>query len=78
MYFELNNFFAQYQCDEVLTELLFSFLLKDRFDGSDCQIGLACYIVNLEKKLLRKKKALLLLAPKMKCSENTLFKMSTI
>lgn len=60
----LDDFFAQYQCDEALAELLFSFLLNDDFDGSDSQIGAAYYIAKLDKELLRKKKELLLLAQK--------------
>ena len=61
---QLDNFFAQYTSDEMLAELLFGFLLDDNFDGSDCQMGAAYYIARLDRELLRKKKALLLLAQK--------------
>ena len=74
----LDNFFAQYKYDEALAELLFSFLLDEDFDGSESQIDAAYYIGKLDKKLLRKKKDLLLLAQKMKSSGNGHFKMINI
>ena len=59
---EIDGFMAEYQGDEALAELLFSFLLDDSYDGSDCQIGAAYYIARMERSVLRKKRDLLLRA----------------
>ena len=58
----INKFFEKYTDNEELAELLFSFLLDDDYDGSDCQMGSAFYISKLKRELLIKKKDLLLLA----------------
>lgn len=57
-----DAFFKQHSRDEKLADLLFGFLLNDDYDGSDCQMGAAYYIARLDREVLRKKKALLLLA----------------
>ena len=59
---EIDGFMAEHQGDEALAELLFSFLLDSAYDGSDCQMGAACYIARMERALLRKKRDLLLQA----------------
>ena len=59
---EINAFMAEHQGDEALAELLFSFLLDDTYDGSDCQMGAAWYVARMERNVLRKKKDLLLQA----------------
>lgn len=58
----LHSFFAKYQDDERLAELLFEFLLDDYYDGSESQIGASYYIARLDRDLLREKKVLLLTA----------------
>lgn len=58
----LDDFFSNYQNDEVLAEILFEFLLNDEYDGSESQIGAAYYISRFEKNVLKKKRALLLQA----------------
>lgn len=58
----INKFFEEYMDDEELAELLFSFLLDEDYDGSDCQIGASFYIAKLGRELLIKKKDLMLLA----------------
>ena len=42
--------------------MLFSFLLDDYYDGSDCQMGAARLISKLDRQMLRTKKELLLKA----------------
>ena len=58
----IDGFFDSYRHDEELAELLFSFLLDEDYDGSDSQMGAAFYIAKLERKVIKKKKELLLLA----------------
>lgn len=58
----LTLFFANYENDEKLVNLLFEFLLNDYYDGSDSQMGAARYIGKINKGLLRRKKGLLLKA----------------
>ncbi len=64
----LEAFFAKHREDEALGDLLFDFLLCDDYDGSDCQIGAAQVIRELDRALLRKKRALVLRA-----QENAVF-----
>ncbi len=58
----INRFFSGYLNDENLADMLFSFLLDDDYDGSDCQMGAACLISKLDRQLLQAKKELLLKA----------------
>ncbi|MBE6754444.1 MAG: hypothetical protein E7559_08890 [Ruminococcaceae bacterium] len=58
----IDDFFSKHTDDDELAELLFSFLLDEHYDGSDCQMGAAYYIAKLDRELLRKKKELLLQA----------------
>lgn len=58
----MDTFFANYENDEKLVNLLFEFLLNDYYDGSDSQMGAARYIGKINKDLLRRKKGLLLKA----------------
>lgn len=53
----INVFFQDYLKDENLADLLFSFLLDDFYDGSDCQMGAARLISKMDKHLLQKKKS---------------------
>ncbi|MCM1102564.1 MAG: hypothetical protein NC409_00520 [Clostridium sp.] len=55
----LNGFFSNYLDDGNLADMLFSFLLDDAYDGSDCQISAARLISKLDKQLLQSKKDLL-------------------
>lgn len=56
------DFFQDYLDNADLADLLFSFLLDDNYDGSDCQMGAACIISKMDRQLLKSKKALLLQA----------------
>lgn len=58
----IDTFFANYENDEKLVNLLFEFLLDDYYDGSDSQMGAAHYIGKINKDILRRKKDLLLKA----------------
>ncbi len=58
----INSFFDDYLADENLADMLFSFLLNDDYDGSDCQIGAACLISKMDRQLLQANKELLLKA----------------
>jgi len=58
----IDRFFQDYLEDEALADLLFSFLLDDDYDGSDCQMGAAYVISKMDRRLLRAKKELLLQA----------------
>ena len=58
----IDSFFEEYSDNEELAELLFSYLLDDNYDGSDCQMGAAYYIAKLDKEILKSKKDLLLQA----------------
>lgn len=60
----IDNFFKKYLDNEELTLLLFSILLDDNYDGSDCQMGAAFYIAKLDKEVLKWNKELLLQAQK--------------
>ncbi|MCM1183410.1 MAG: hypothetical protein NC337_08555 [Roseburia sp.] len=62
----INRFFGDWLADEGLADMLFSFLLNDDYDGSDCQIGAARLIARMDRRLLRDKKELLLRA---QCNE---------
>lgn len=55
----INCFFDNYLNDENLADMLFSFLLNDDYDGSDCQIGAARLISKMDRQLLQTKKELL-------------------
>ena len=46
----------------LFTTTIFSYLLDDNYDGSDCQMGAAYYIAKLDKEILKSKKDLLLQA----------------
>jgi len=65
---QIDLYFAQFQKDGALADLLFEFLLNGDFDGSDCQIGAACYISRLDRNVLKARKALVL-----KAQENEVF-----
>lgn len=56
----INGFFEDYPDDENLADMLFSFLLDDYYDGSDCQMGAAYFISKMDRQLLLAKKELLL------------------
>lgn len=58
----IETFFREYQDDENLVDLLFSFLFDDDYDGSDSQMGAAYVLQKMDRQLLRKKKDLLLKA----------------
>ena len=58
----IDAFFANYEDDEKLVDLLFEILLDDYYDGSDSQMGAARYIRKMSRNLLRCKKDLLLKA----------------
>ena len=58
----INHFFDSYLHDENLADMLFSFLLSDDYDGSDCQMGVACLISKMDKQVLQSKKERLLKA----------------
>ncbi len=58
----INSFFEDHLNDENLADLLFSFLLDDDYDGSDCQMGAAHFISKMDRHLLQTKKELLLQA----------------
>lgn len=60
----IDRFFEEYLMDENLAELLFSFLLNDDYDGSDCQMGAARLISKMDRQILQAKKDLLLQAQK--------------
>lgn len=59
---QIEAFFLEYRSDEKLADLLFSFLLDEDCDGSDSQMGAARLIAQMDKQLLKKKRALLLKA----------------
>lgn len=54
--------------EELEADLLFEFLLNEDYDGSDCQIGAACYIRQLDRAVLRERKALALKAQQSEAS----------
>lgn len=58
----IDHFFNDHLDDENLADLLFSFLLDDYYDGSDCQRGAARIISKLDRQVLQSKKELLLKA----------------
>ena len=58
----IGDFFRDYLDNADLADLLFSILLDDYYDGSDCQMGAARLISRMDKQLLKSKKALLLQA----------------
>lgn len=58
----IEDFFEMHLADEELLDLLFSFLLDDYYDGSDCQMGAARIIAKMDRQLLKRKKTLLLQA----------------
>ena len=58
----INHFFDSHLQDENLADMLFSFLLSDDYDGSDCQMGSAYLISKMDKRVLQSKKELLLKA----------------
>ena len=55
----ISDFFSSHLQDENLAELLFSFLLSDEYDGSDCQMGAARLIAKMDRRVLRAKKEFL-------------------
>ncbi len=59
---QIETFFMEYQNDEDLADLLFSFLFDDNYNGSDSQMGAAHVLQKMDRQLLRKKKGLLLKA----------------
>ncbi len=59
---QIETFFMEYQNDEDLADLLFSFLFDDDYDGSDSQMGAAYVLRKMNRQLLRNKKDLLLKA----------------
>ncbi len=59
---QIETFFMEYQNDEDLADLLFSFLFDDDYDGSDSQMGAAYVLRKMNRQLLRKKRDLLLKA----------------
>lgn len=59
---QIDRYFAQFQQDGDLADMLFDFLLNEDYDGSDCQIGAAYYIGRLDKSVLKKRKTLVLRA----------------
>lgn len=58
----INSFFDDYLNDENLADMLFSLLLNDDYDGSDCQMGAARLISKMDRQLLQAKRELLLKA----------------
>lgn len=58
----ISDFFQDYLDNADLADLLFSFLLDDYYDGSECQMGAARIISKMDKQLLINQKALLLQA----------------
>ena len=58
----IEDFFEMHLADEELLDLLFSFLLDDYYDGSDCQMGAARIIAKMDRQLLKRKTTLLLQA----------------
>lgn len=58
----IDDFFDIHLADEELLDFLFSFLLDDYYDGSDCQMGAARIIAKMDRQLLKRKKTLLLQA----------------
>lgn len=58
----INDFFQNYLDNEALADLLFSFLLDDYYDGSDCQMAAARLLSKMDKKILQSKKELLIKA----------------
>jgi len=65
---QIELYFAQFQKDGNLANLLFDFLLNEADDGSDCQIGAAYYISKLDRNVLKERRALVL-----KAQENEVF-----
>ena len=59
---QIDLYFAQFQSDGGLADLLFEFLLNEDYDGSDCQIGAAYYISRLDRSVLKERKTLVLKA----------------
>ena len=55
----ISRFFSSHLQDENLAELLFSFLLSDEYDGSDCQMGAARLIARMDRQVLCAQKELL-------------------
>ena len=55
----ISSFFNSHLRDENLAELLFSFLLSEEYDGSDCQMGAARLIAKMDRQVLCAKKELL-------------------
>lgn len=60
----ISDFFQDYLDNADLAELLFSFLLDDYYDGSDCQMGAARLVAKMDQRLLKSKKELLRKAQK--------------
>ncbi len=59
---QIDLYFSQFQKDGDLADLLFDFLLDEDHNGSDCQIGAACYIGKSDKAILKERKERLLKA----------------
>ena len=59
---QINAYFSRFQNDGDLADLLFSILLDEDYEGSDCQIGAAYYIAQLEQGILKERKELVLQA----------------
>ena len=64
----IELYFAQFRTDGALADLLFEFLLNEEYDGSDCQIGAACFIRQMDRSVLKERRALVL-----KAQENDVF-----
>lgn len=59
---QIDFYFARFRSDGNLADLLFEFLLNEDYDGSDCQIGAACYIRQLDRAVLKERRTLVLKA----------------
>jgi len=59
---QIEQYFAKFQGDGALADLLFEFLLDDDYEGSDCQIGAAYYLGKMDKAVLKARRELMLKA----------------
>lgn len=59
---QINQYFAQFQSDGELADLLFDFLLDDYYEETDCQMGAAYYLGKMDTAVLKERKELLLKA----------------
>lgn len=58
----IDLYFVGFRNDGNLADLLFEFLLNEDYNGSDCQIGAVIYIRQLDRAVLKERKALVLKA----------------